>query len=379
MLYLFDAVNYLFCLTFIVIISRMKLIPGWIGLTLSLLSFIPFLLNDFLFSSQYFPDQYAYTEIMKNTRSLNLDLEINNLLVKKKYIINAWVLSVLPLPFVETLKSLGFYNWFLFILIFLWLYKKNFLVGLPLYFILFYPSLVLYTSLSLREPLILCFMILSVIFLIEKKYFKFFLSISPLALLKFQNFFLLLILLFFFLIFDKKKFNKFSRLIILVISILITIPFLDIILNKLEYYRYAFFLDNGGDELKYIPITNLKNFLFQVIHQAPYFLIKPFPWEVDNVYQLIQSLENIIIIIFLVIFTKETYKQSFLITNKWLLYLFFVCTVYGLVVYNFGTATRYRYSFITIYVLGLAYELYREKGYLFKPLMKIVDIKSKKT
>ena len=45
---------------------------------------------------------------------------------------------------------------------------KKFLNGLPLYFILFFPSLIFYTSLGLRDPLVLIFMILGNIFNREK-------------------------------------------------------------------------------------------------------------------------------------------------------------------------------------------------------------------
>ena len=75
--------------------------------------------------------------------------------------------------------------------------SQKVLNGLPLYFILFFPSLVFYTSLGLRDPLVLIFMILGVIFLIEKKYSIAILVIIPLYFIKFQNFYFLILLLFF--------------------------------------------------------------------------------------------------------------------------------------------------------------------------------------
>ena len=45
-------------------------------------------------------------------------------------------------------------------------------------------------------------------------------------------------------------------------------------------------------------------------------------------------------------------------------------TIYGLAVYNFGTAVRYKYTFLVMYVVGLAYELYKFRGYLFSSEFK---------
>ena len=50
------------------------------------------------------------------------------------------------------------------------------------------------------------------------------------------------------------------------------------------------------------------------------------------------------------------------ITFKWLIYLFAALGIYGLVVYNFGTAVRYKFPFIVIVIVGMAYELYLKHG-----------------
>ena len=109
-------------------------------------------------------DQYLYSSILQDLRNFNFFTHQD-----PKVTLTTFILSLLPLPFAETIKSLGFFNRYLFLILFLWLYSKKFLSGMPLFFILFYPSLVFYTSLSLRDPIVLFFMIISVIFLIEKK------------------------------------------------------------------------------------------------------------------------------------------------------------------------------------------------------------------
>ena len=46
------------------------------------------------------------------------------------------------------------------------------------------------------------------------------------------------------------------------------------------------------------------------------------------------------------------------------MYLFAALSIYGLVVYNFGTAVRYKFPFIVIVIVGMAYELYLKHGNL---------------
>ncbi len=81
-------------------------------------------------------------------------------------------------------------------------------------------------------------------------------------------------------------------------------------------------------------------------------------WEAKNILQLIQSFENLFVVGILVLLTMNGLKINKKITFKWLFYLFVVSSIYGLVVFNFGTAVRYRFPFIVMYVIGLYYELY---------------------
>ena len=52
------------------------------------------------------------------------------------------------------------------------------------------------------------------------------------------------------------------------------------------------------------------------------------------------------------------------IAFKWFVYLIAAFSIYGLVVYNFGSAARYKFPFIALVVVGMAYELYLKHGKL---------------
>ncbi len=216
----------------------------------------------------------------------------------------------------------------------------------------------------------LSLMLVSIIFLIEKKYFKFVLVLTPLYLIKFQNFYFILILLIFSLLFKNEDFFKKYKYYFLTFLVILIYPFFYEILSSIDMFRGAMYRSDGGNMEFYQPLDGIKSFIIYSVTALPYFIMKPFPWEAENFFQLIQSIENIFLLIFLIFFTKKSFNQNKLITSKWLLYSLFVMAIYGLVVYNFGTAVRYKFAIIVTYVIGLSYELYAIKGFIFDTYLK---------
>jgi hypothetical protein len=125
-----------------------------------------------------------------------------------------------------------------------------------------------------------------------------------------------------------------------------------------------FFKDDGGDLNSYIPIKTIEEFLVIALQSAPYFMIKPLPWEADSFLQFIQSLENILLVSFLIFIFLKVSRFDKKIALKWFLFLIASFSIYGLTVFNFGTAVRYKFPVIVILVIGIAYELYLKHGKL---------------
>lgn len=357
--FLLDLPNLLTCILFIFVVYRLKIIPPWIALVFVVQSFLPLLLNNVLFPASYMPDQFKYFGVVNSIRNFDFAYDIPSATVHYASV----MLSFIPIPFVETIKSLGFFNRLLFMILLIWIYKKNFLRGLPLYFILFFPSLALYTSLSLRDTLIMFFMIVATVLFLEKKNILSFLFAVPLFFIKFQNFFLMVI---FYIIFyinnPSRKIYRF-RFMMYIIVLVAFLPFLDVTIELLNFYRRAMYGEDGGDMDNFIPINDIYDFIILSLTAGPYFLMKPFIWEATSALQLIQAVENFFIIGILVLLTYRAFKYDKNITLKWLLYLFIASSIYGLVVFNFGTAVRYRFPFIVMYVVGLYYELFLENKY----------------
>tara|TARA_B100001057_G_C22453614_1_gene796049 strand:- start:136 stop:618 length:483 start_codon:yes stop_codon:yes gene_type:complete len=141
-------------------------------------------------------------------------------------------------------------------------------------------------------------------------------------------------------------------------------PFIMEIIQLLDFYRWALFYEDGGLISEYVPINTFSEFMVIALQSAPYFLMKPFPWEAGNFLQLIQSIENIFIFAVLTFMFLKASSIDKKIAIKWLVYIIAAFSIYGLVVFNFGTAVRYKFPFILIVIIGMAYELYLKHGKL---------------
>jgi len=365
-MFFYDIPNLLAILILIVASFRMSLIPLWLSFFLGVFALTPFFLNDVLFPATYMPDQFAYYDRVHEIRSqgliaglLNIDFD-NNI----KLLVSNWMLAIIPLPYVETIKSLGFFNRLIATTLIIWLYSSKNLRGWPLLFVLFYPSFLLYSSLALRDTLVLVFMIVPVILFLENRRLLALIVSSPLFFIKFQNFFLILIFFVVHLYFSRGSIFYRYRYMFLIIVVGGLAPFIMEIIKLLDFYRWALFYEDGGFLRDYVPIKTFSEFVVVSLQSAPYFLMKPFPWESSNFLQLIQSVENIFIFTVLAFMFLKSSSIDKKIAIKWLVYLFAAFSIYGLVVFNFGTAVRYKFPFILIVIIGMAYELYLKHGKL---------------
>ena len=88
-------------------------------------------------------------------------------------------------------------------------------------------------------------------------------------------------------------------------------------------------------------------------------LLKPLIWEIDNPFQLIQSLENIIVFGMIIWVNcqkvvNDKIRQKIIFLNC---LIFVSMTINGLVVFNFGSAVRYKFPFIVVYFVFFFYLL----------------------
>jgi len=349
---LFDLPSLLICLLLIVTVGYKFKVPSNYQVVLALHCLLPFMLNDVLFSTSYMGDQFRYWEGVNAIRSGELGL-IEAFTSGDNVFQASAMLALLPFPSPVSPISLGFYNTFLYIVLFFVLYVKNIFTKVSIWFYLLFPSLALYTALSLRETLILFFMVLTVVYARESKIFRSILFIIPLYLIKFQNFFILapIVLMYFIFNVAKKGMGLVKAVIISLISLAGLLLSAPIAIPRINHFRAAMFVEDGGKADEIMLISGAGEFVIEGLTSGFYFLSKPFIWEANGLLPLIQSFENLFALAILFLITRKAWIKSPDKLAFWLLFMALSMSVYGLVVFNYGTAVRYRYPFFMIYVL----------------------------
>ncbi|MGS0467693.1 hypothetical protein ACU8V3_11535 [Cobetia marina] len=315
---------------------------------------MPYLLNNVLFSPEYMPDQFRYWEQVLAMRSMDWDSMDHSLTVS----FSSSLLALLPLPLVETISSLGFFDKFLYIGGLMVMLRRGIISHAVLLFLLCYPSLVLYSSLSLRDTLVTGFMLASFLLAIERRPGWALLMLMPLWLIKFQNMLIMLVFLGVYVVYDVSRrglsTKRFCWLLVgLVASVLIIYPLAvepDQLLPRGHVHRG--WRQEGGCR-DHPGLRRLRG------HGHPGGAVLPDqtaalgggqPAAADR------GRRELLVVVFLVWLTLQCWQVQREKTLFWLLYLIGAFTIYGLVVFNYGTAVRYRFPFLVIYVVCLAYD-----------------------
>jgi len=338
-----------------------------------------FLLNDVLFDSAYWPDQRNYLMTTMNIReqfvsllgldSGIIDYEGLSMDVTSRKGLPSYIFAFSPIPFINSVQSIAMINFLLYLLSFVYLRKKGVSSNSVDFFFLLYPSFLLYSSVALRETLIILFMILSLyFFLVEEKSLTAFIFLLPLVIIKIQNFLILILAYFIYIYLRKGSIQRYLIFLgagILVIFFGSYFPLINFFFEKIDYYRWSLIAENyryNWDFMAnydYQPFEGGFSMIPLLVKSFMYMLFMPFPWEATNLVQLIQSVENIFIIA-LIVWVVRIKVHSLIIKRKLVfLNIIFILsmTIYGLVTFNFGAAARFRFPFILVYLIFYLYLL----------------------
>lgn len=348
---LFDLPNFAICLVLILILGRKLKVASGVQFVLILHCFLPFILNDVLFATNYMPDQFKYWKTVNLIR--NGDFVTASYSNADNVVTASYFLAALPFPNAIGPWSLGFYNSFLYVLLFFWLYSKKVFTPVSQNFYLFFPSFALYSALSLRETLIMFFMVVAIQLARDNRKVLMLLALVPLYFIKSQNFIILAPLIIIYSIFkiSQKGMTLIRAGIISLLGMLAVLASAPIALPVINKARVNMFVEDGGRIEDIELISGIGDFILKGLTSGFEFLLKPFVWEASGFLQLVQTFENLIILAILFLITRQAWKTQ---PNKlafWLLFMALAMSVYGLVVFNYGTAVRYRYAFVVIYVL----------------------------
>lgn len=311
------------------------------------------------------PDQFLYLHTAQKLRNFDLSVLSSDSYLNIQVKIAGLLFAVAPIPFVETVYSLAIYNRFVYSLLSMWLYSQKNLRGWPLLFFLTYPSLILYSSLSLRDTFVMTFMVITTIFFLERKWVFSGLALVLLCFLKPQNGILIFL---FFAIYVVLKLNDFSlqRKFIILSSIGLSLfYFYPVAIKELNDFREILFIQNGGRLIDYTPIHTVADAVKIGLTSSLNFFMKPLPWLAEGTFQKIQAAENILVAFMVVFFLSYAAKTDKKIALTWSLLLLVSMSVYSIVVFNYGSAVRYKFPFVVVFVVGLSYDYFRSTGVYF--------------
>ena len=359
--YLSEVANYLFCLLIVCVFIHFKYVKREHFIFWAIYFLSPFLFNFILFHPAYMGDQFLYASQIINVKSgLESSESITAAFGSFEYfkqarvLVSSYILSYIPIFSLSSITSLAFINKLLIFIMFLFL-EKRIQSKYALYFIMI-PSLILYSSVSLRDTLVLVSAVFSIIFLIERRVWSSLIFIILVGLTKLQNFPALLVLWIFTFIIQASK--SYSRIAIVASVLLLSfIVFFDTFSGILNLYRVAWAMEDGMslNEATGLEFSSGLDLIFLSLIEIPIFLLKPLPWQISNPLQLLVFLENIFLFYLIYIFAIKDgfYKNK---ENIILIAGFIMCMgLHAITVYNYGTLARYRFIGPFPYLVGFYY------------------------
>lgn len=347
----YDLPNFLICALLVLLAGRLLKVPALYQGILLLHCLLPFVLNGVLFSYGYMPDALKYWRTFNAIRAG--DLGMADAWMAGNVSKAAVLFGVMPFPFAVSPISLGFFNSFLYSALFFWLYRKQVFTPVSLWFFLLYPSLALYTGMGLRDTFIFLFMVMAVQWAREGRWWLALLPLYFLYAIKFQNFFILGPILLVYVLFGIRRtgISGGRTVAVVAIAMVALITASPVALPEINKFRAAMYVEDGGDLEDVEFINSPGEFVAEGMVSGLYFLAKPVPWEANNPLQLVQAGENLLVLWLLFLIVRIAWKQAPRKLMFWLLFMALALSVYGLVVFNYGTAARYRYPFVVIFVL----------------------------
>lgn len=341
----FDIANAFVISLLVFCVCKIYKINPNLTFVLFLSCFTPFLFNGFIIDWDVFPDQSKYIRQSSEFRGLDFPFEDFKLSIHR-LAISKYVYSLLPVPFIEGFKSIGFANRFILILLIIFLVKKKFDENFILILLLL-PSIILYSSVSLRDNLIIILSILFFFNFFEKNYFLLFLTGLLLYFSKFQNLVFYSFILINYIVFFKIKFtNKYDSIIKIFypfILLLLFIIFFNDVIDILNHKRYGLYDEQYGNSSGFTKISFV-NFLDLSIFGLLNFLITPIK-SIGSIYGLILLIDTIIMYVITYYYLNKIYVNNKFLSIYWLSSLIFVSLMYSLVTFNDGTIHRYKLVF----------------------------------
>ena len=276
--------------------------------------------------------------------------------------ISTAILSFVPMVSYLSVTSIGFINKLIALVLLLFLSRKIDQKNLMYFFIV--PSFILYSSVGLRDLLIMVSITFFLFSLVERKFLT--------------SLFFALIVLFIKIQLGLGLFISWALMFIIradisiirlqigaLIAVAAAIFLFDSYGELLNIYRYAFALEDCPGQYAFcttigpedVRINSGIDLIWLVITSVPLFLLKPLPWEISGIFQLLTFIEVCVMYYFFYVFVI---KSKLYISNTfWVVVTSLAISTALLAVtsFNLGTLSRYRFELLWPYLMVI-YFLY---------------------
>ncbi len=231
------------------------------------------------------------------------------------------------------------------------------------FLVTFWPSFFLFTSINMRESLIIfitCDLIIRYIKLYSKKEYHFIIlavDFILLALLRKQNlplYLFIIILHFLFEQFRKKsKRFKLTAGLIIVILIFCGIIIIDSNLDLLSFKYFAAQMEartrGGSAYLEWMEYDSIIDIFKYLPLRFLYFTFGPFIWDIENLFMFFVFLQSSVLIVLSLLTAKYFYDSGFKANREMIFLLMFMLiglAANSLIDANYGTSFRHRMPYI---------------------------------
>ena len=369
LIYFFSEIpNLIFCCLVVLFFLFLKLLTAREMAFWVFLFFLAFLINIFLqFLPSLFPDIGGYLRCIKDLKDnlffdeLSCQTTIGSAsddslsFVSLKKGLPAIIYSLIPMPSIATFSSVGMINKLFLLFSYIYLrtkiHSKENLILLALIFLL--PSMLLYSSIGLRDNLVFVIQIFLLYFVLSNKFLLSSIFLFALFAIKTQNGIVFSFLYFGVFIFRANQ--GFKNLVIFsFVSLSIVYLLSDQVLATLNFFKIAFLVETQEVSLvrTFIPFESITSVLIYSPLEFFQGVLRPFPNSIRSYVFFIESLIQIGLILFLMI----SNKKKILASPEF--YLVFISYAIGivlnsLIIENEFTYARYKYTFIYTFIIYL--------------------------
>lgn len=356
-------INYLVVVTFILILRIKNYLNKSEMIILTITSSSPFFFNNFLFPWDFMYDQYRYFKYTSYLRSVGtfdyIDI-IREKSLKDSLFYSSLIFAITPIPFINHISAIAFANKIYYISLFSFLKKTQKISKFSIYFLLFYPSLIAYTSVSLRDILVAIPGVLMLIFFLDKKFISgLFFFIFCFLIKPYIAMMIVIFIIGFYYIEIFLNYKKTRKLLIFLLFFIgsILVYFDYIFFEKLNFY----ILHLTGEETGQTYFKNINNFFELFLLIIKNFILSFIILDSVNFFRVFSYTEGLFIwIILIYIFIKSLNAKQY-IGIYWIISIVFIIGFMETVVPNFGSLSRYKFNIYFIFVIGFYYSTFIKK------------------